>query len=131
MEGFAPGQFLDLSDDQALTRPAYELLAGGLRLVGTSVVDGPSVQKTLSINQIRLPAKATITKGVRMFPAWILATPARPATPMVTVATERWILTTPTGEHHDLTGAQARQLAALTPAGRAVPATDRLPALAF
>jgi hypothetical protein len=129
---FAPGQFLDLSDDEALTRPAYELLASGLRLVGTGVVDGPSAQGTLSIDQIRLPAKVTTkNKGVGMFPAWIVASPARPATPMVAVASERWILTTPSGERHDLTGAQARQLAALTPAAHAVPATDRLAALAF
>jgi hypothetical protein len=129
---FAPGQFLDLSDDQALTRPAFELLAGGLRLVGTGVVDGPSAQRTLTTRQLRLPAKATSPpKGVRMFPAWIVAPPARPATPMVAVATERWIVTSPAGERRDLTGAQARQLATLTTAARAVPATDRLAALTF
>jgi Family of unknown function (DUF6603) len=129
---FAPGQFLDLSDDQALTRPAYELLAGGLRLVGTGVVDGPSAQRPLTISQIRLPAKATTpNKEVRMFPAWIVASPARPATPLIAVATERWIVTTPTGERRDLTGAQARQLATLTTAARAVPETDRLAALTF
>ena len=51
--------------------------------------------------------------------------------PAITVRTESWIVTTPAGEHHDLTGAQARQLATLTTSARAIPATDRLAAFTF
>ena len=129
---FAPGQFIDLTDDQALTRPAYERLTGGLRLAGAGVADGPGAQALLTTTQIRLPADAaTPGKPVIMFPAWILTSAPGPATPAITVRTESWIVTTPAGEHHDLTGAQARQLATLTTSARAIPATDRLAAFTF
>jgi hypothetical protein len=129
---FAPGQFIDLTDDQALTRPAYERLTGGLQLAGAGVADGPGAQATLTTTQIRLPAKATTPgKPVIVFPAWILTSAAGPATPAIAVRTESWIVTTPAGDHHDLTGAQARQLAALTTSARAIPAADRLAAFTF
>jgi hypothetical protein len=129
---FAPGQFTDLTDDQALTRPAYERLTGGLRLAGADVVDGPGAQRTLTTRQIRLPAKATTPpKPVIMFPAWIVGSAAGPGAPAIAVRTESWIVTTPVGERSDLTGAQARQLATLTTSARAIPATDRLAAFTF
>jgi hypothetical protein len=129
---FAPGQFIDLTDDQALTRPAYERLTGGLRLAGAGVADGPGAQALLTTTQIRLPADAaTPGKPVVMFPAWILTSAAGPATPAIAVRTESWIVTTPAGDRSDLTGAQARQLAALTTSSRAIPATDRLAAFTF
>jgi len=129
---FAPGQFTELTDDQALTRPAYELLTSGLRLAGAGAVDGPGTQRTLTTRQIRLPANlATPDKEVIMLPAWILTSAADPATPAVTVTTESWVVTTPAGERSGLTGAQARQLAALTASARAIPATDQLATFAF
>ena len=129
---FAPGQFTDLTDDQALTRPAYERLTGGLRLAGADVVDGPGAQRTLTTRQIRLPAKATTPpKPVITFPAWIVGSAAGPGAPAIAVRTESWIVTTPAGERSDLTGAQARQLATLTTSARAIPATDRLAAFTF
>ena len=78
---FAPGQFLDLTDDQALTRPAYERLTGGLRLAGAGVTDGPGAQTTLTTRQIRLPARPPRhRRPVITFPAWIAHAqpPARP-----------------------------------------------------
>jgi hypothetical protein len=129
---FAPGQFTDLTDDQALTRPGYERLTGGLRLAGAGVADGPGAQATLTIRQIRLPANAIPpNKPVIMFPAWILTSAVGPATPAIAVRTESWIVTTPAGERSDLTGAQARQLATLTTSARAVPAADRLATFTF
>ena len=96
---FAPGQFTDLTDDQALTRPAYELLTSGLRLAGDGTVDGPSAQVTLTTKEILLPAKPTLPdKQVVMFPAWILTSAAGPPARAVTVTTEQWIVTTPAGE---------------------------------
>jgi uncharacterized protein DUF6603 len=129
---FAPGQFLDLSDDQALTRPGYELLGSGLRLAGGgSNSDGPSAQATLTTRQIRLPAAAQVTRPPLAFPGWIL-TSARPAaTPAIAVHVESWLLSTPAGEQTNLTGAQARQLAAASANARAIPESDRLAALSF
>lgn len=127
---FAPGQFLDLTDDQSLTQPGYELLTSGMRLAGPGSVDGPSAQAILSIEQIRLPAPPK--KGpVIMFPVWILTSAPPTATPAIAVSTESWIVTTAEGERSEATGAQARQLASLTFGARAIPATDRLAALSF
>jgi hypothetical protein len=129
---FAPGQFLDLTDDQALTRPGFEQLSGGLRLAGADVVDGPGAQTPLTIKQIRLPARVIAPqKPVIMFPGWVVTSATGPAIPLITVRPERWSVHIPTGDRSDLTGAQARQLAALTPSARAFPATDRLTAFAF
>jgi hypothetical protein len=128
---FAPGLYLDLSDDQALTRPGYERLTGGLQLTGTGSADGPSGQTTLTTRQIRLPASESPPVPVRAFPTWILTSAVPAPTPAVTVAVESWILTTPAGDRTDLTGAQARQLAAHMDDAQAIPATDRLAALAF
>ena len=128
---FAPGQFLDLSDDQALTRPGYELLSSGLRLAGAGSKDGPSAPTTLSTRQIRLPAAPEVHRPPLAFPTWILTTTRAAAAPAIEVEVERWVLSTPAGDQLDLTGAQARQLAALAPGARAVPETDRIAALAF
>ena len=76
---FAPGQFTDLTDDQALTRPAYELLASGLRLAGAGTADGPSAQVTRATKEILLPAKPDLPdKEAIMFPAWILTSATGP-----------------------------------------------------
>ena len=128
---FAPGQFLDLSDDQALTRPAFEQLTSGLRLVGTAQDDGPSAQTTLTTRQIRLPATASTTRPVLPFPVWILTFGAPAATPAIALTTETWIVSTPSGERTGLSGAQARQLASLTAEAHAIPLADRLAALSF
>jgi uncharacterized protein DUF6603 len=128
---FAPGLFLDLTDDEALTQPGYELLGGGLRLAGTGTTDGPAAQTTLTTLQIRLPAAASTTKPVFGLPAWLLTTAVPIAAPAITVTTETWTVATPAGDRTGLTGAQARRLAALAGDAVAVPATDNLAAIAF
>lgn len=128
---FAPGLFLDLSDDEALTQPGYELLGGGLRLSGAGSTDGPGAQTTLTTLQIRLPAAAPTTKPVFGLPAWLLTTAVPAATPAVTVTGESWVVATPAGDRTGLSGAQARRLAALAADAQAVPATDRVAALSF
>jgi hypothetical protein len=127
---FAPGQFINLSDDQALTQPGYELLSSGLRLGDGPDHDGPSAQVTPTVQQIRIPEPPTVATTVP-FPGWLLTgVLARPA-PAVTVTPEPWTLSTPTGRRTGLTGAQARQLAALTPGACAIVSTDTLPAMTF
>ena len=69
---FAPGLFLDLTDDQALTQPGYERLGGGLRLAGAGSTDGPGAQTTLTTLQIRLPAAAS-TDQARLRAACVAA----------------------------------------------------------
>ena len=130
---FAPGQFIDLTDDQALTRPAYERLTGGLQLAGAGVADGPGAHATLTTRQIRLPANATTPgKPVIMFPAWILTSARQPGPPRRSPSGPRaGSSPRPAGERSGLTGAQARQLATLTTSARAIPATDRLAAFTF
>jgi hypothetical protein len=128
---FAPGLFLDFTDDEALTQPGYELLGAGLQLAGTGSTDGPGAQTTLTTQQIRLPAAASTTKPVLGLPAWLLTTAAPAATSAITVTTESWTVTTPAGDRTGLTGAQARRLAALGDDAHAIPATDRLAAIAF
>jgi hypothetical protein len=93
---FAPGQFINLSDDQALTQPGYELLSSGLRLGDGPDHDGPSAQVTPAVQQIRIPEPPTVATTVP-FPGWlrtgVLASPA----PAVTVTPEPWTLSAPTG----------------------------------
>jgi hypothetical protein len=127
---FAPGQFLDLTDDEALTQPGYELLTGGLRLSGTATSDGPAAQATLSVRQIRLPT-ATTTKPILPFPIWVLSTAPPSAPAMIAITIESWVVVGPDGTRQAETGAQARQLAAFTPGATAIPATDTLAAVSF
>jgi hypothetical protein len=126
---FAPGQFLDLTDDQALTRPAFEQLTSGLQLGGTADRDGPSAQTTLTTREIRLPAGTPTPRPPTAFPTWVLVTAAVPAAPVIAITTERWTVTAPTGEQTELTGAQARQLASLAPDAQAIPEMDQIAAM--
>jgi hypothetical protein len=128
---FPPGQFVNLSDDQALTRPAYELLPSGLRLAGGPGTDGPAAQTTLQINEIRLPTRAVRPTRADAFPTWLMSGPARKAAPLIAVTTEAWTVAGPGGVLDGLPGAQARRLADLTTTTQAVPSTDQLSAFAF
>ncbi len=128
---FAPGQFVHLSDDQALNRPAYELLPSGLRLAGGPGTDGPAAQATLEITEIRLPTRAVRPTRVTAFPTWLVSGPPRKAAPLVVVTTEAWTVAGPGGVVNGLSGAQARRLADLTTTAQAVPSTDQLPEFTF
>jgi len=127
---FAPGQFINLSDDQALTQPGYELLSSGLRLGDGPDQDGPSAQVTPTVQQIRIPEPPTVATTVP-FPGWLLTGVLASPAPAVTVTPESWTLSAPTGQRTGLAGAQARQLAALTPGACAIVSTDTLPAMTF
>jgi hypothetical protein len=128
---FAPGQFVDLTDDQALTRPAYERLTSGVQVAGTGYTDGPSALRVLQIREIRLPAAAEHQRPFPAFPAWLVGGSVHVAEPVISVTTEAWTLTASGSDQSGLTGAQARRLADLASDGLAVPATDRLAAFAF
>lgn len=131
VDWFAPGQFVDLTDDQALTRPAYERLASGIRLTGTATMTGPSALKTQTIREIRLPARAERERDVLAFPPWLVGVLQPVTAPVISVTSESWTLSTPAGGQQSLTGAQARRLADLSGDGFAVLATDQLAAFAF
>jgi hypothetical protein len=142
LDWFAPGSFADLTDDQALTRRAFERLPGGLRIGTGAAMDGPSQQQTLSIKQIRLPAKAKTIRTPDLFPAWVVGAvltgsgSAGPIVPAISVTEERWTVTnTTTGEMTTgLSSAQAHQLASLAPRAAMRVATadvDRLANVVF
>jgi hypothetical protein len=144
VDWFAPGAFTDLTDDQALTRRGFERLDGGLRFGGPNDTNGPPATASLTINQIRLPAKARSNPTPHMFPAWLMAATANatnpnpkaaPPTPTVAVTQETWTATnTTTGQTiTGLTSTQAHQIATLTTTARhiATPTPDRLTTFAF
>jgi hypothetical protein len=128
---FAPGQFVDLTDDQALTRPAYERLTSGVHVAGTAYADGPSAVRVLQIREIRLPAGAEHQRPFPAFPPWLVGGAVSVSQPVISVTTEAWTLAASGGDQPGLTGAQARRLADLTGDGHAIPATDHLAAFAF
>jgi hypothetical protein len=130
---FAPGQFTDLTDDQALTRPSYERLTSGVQLGGQGVVDGPTAVIAVTILEIRPPVAPSPGRPAVAFPAWLLTTGgnAGPDAPAITVRTESWTVTAGTTRTSGLTGAAARHLAAHLPDATATPAVDRLPAFSF
>jgi hypothetical protein len=128
---FAPGAFLDLTNDESLNAPGYELLSSGLQLAASGTLDGPSAQTTPVTRQIRLPAGATTTNPTPGLPSWLLVTTTRAASAAIGVTSEKWIVTDPRGDTVGLTGAQARRLAAASSAGRAIPTTDRIPGFGF
>ena len=125
LDWFAPGSFANLTNDQALTRRAFERLPGGLRIGAGAAADGPSQQRTLTIKQIRLPAKVRTVRTPEAFPAWVVGAATtgggsgRPVVPAISVSNERWSVTdTVTGEiSAGLSSAQAHQLASLATSG--------------
>jgi hypothetical protein len=144
LDWFAPGSFAELSTSQALTRRAFERLPGGLRIGGGSAADGPSQQQTLTIKQIRLPAKARSVRTPEAFPSWILKAAAastgrpqsRPIVPAVSVSAERWSVADPVSGAitTGLTAAQAHHLASLADRARGRVASadvDRLADVVF
>ena len=50
---FAPGQFITLSQSEALNRPAFESLPAGLVSAGGKAIDGPKVSNTTSCIEFR------------------------------------------------------------------------------
>jgi hypothetical protein len=121
LDWFAPGSFADLTDDQALTQRAFERLAGGLRFGAGAAADGPAQQRTLTIKQIRLPAKTQIIRTPTAFPVWVVGAGSASSTgqvaPAISVAEERWNVTDVVSGAVaiGLSSAQAHQLSKLAP----------------
>ena len=126
-EWFAPGQFADLSDAEALTRPAYDRLAGGLAISASAGDDGPSVTRPVTVRQLRIP-QPPVSKPGHAFPPWLVGGAAVAVQPLVAVGTENWTVRTAAGELAGLSPAQARHLADAVPAALAFPTTDRVTA---
>lgn len=140
LEWFAPGSFAELSAADALDRPAFERLSGGLRFGAPGVDDGPDATLQVTVRQIRLPASSRNVRG-SSFPAWLTeATLGRlgfgadiAVTPALAVHQEPWTVVDDAGEMvtGDVSAAQAHQLAALGRIGVATAAADRIAAFAF
>jgi hypothetical protein len=134
LDWFAPGSFAELTDAEALNRRAFERLAGGARFGEPGTDDGPGRQRAVIVREIRLPARATRTRGALAFPAWLTqATQARlgadvpiPVTPALTVHEETWTVSDLSGAAvlTGLSHSQASQLAALRPQTVATAAED-------
>jgi hypothetical protein len=136
---FAPGSFAELSDADALNRPAFERLVGGARIGATGLADGPAATHVVTVREIRLPAPERRLDALTL-PLWLLQAVAvrtgggdpEPVVPRVRVAGVPWQVRdggalVATG----LSQAQAHQLAAAGGAGVAVPAGDLVADLAF
>jgi hypothetical protein len=118
LDWFAPGSFADLTDDQALNRPAFERLTGGLRFGGSATLKGPEQARTLTIRQIRLPARVRTLHPVVAFPAFVVergqsGRPPRRPGKAIAVGEENWSVVAPGTETlMGLSAAQAHQLVA-------------------
>jgi hypothetical protein len=141
LDWFAPGSFADLTDAEALNRRAFERLAGGARFGEPGTDDGPARQRAVTVNEIRLPARAGKTRTAVAFPAWLTsATQARlgadvsgPVTPVLTVREESWTLSDTSGAAvlTGLSHSQASQLAAFRPDAVATAAPDLVGSMGF
>lgn len=137
-EWFAPGSFTELTDADALNRPAFSRLQAGARLGLGGTHDGPSKDKSVTVRQIRLPLPA-VELTAEALPAWLQrATAGRLGSterdvvmPAIAVHDEEWSLHAGGGITTGLSQPQAHQLARLGAAGTAVAAVDTLAALAF
>ena len=85
-DAFAAGQFIDLTDDQALSRPSFEQMRAGLGAGGSAVDSGNATAVATTYKTVMVDGAATTTR-----PRWMLAldhadavlrpaapTPARP-----------------------------------------------------
>lgn len=138
---FAPGGFADLSESEALNRPPFERLHGGVRLGVSGVADGRPAVHAITVDQIRLPQPPSPGFDLTL-PAWLLRAAdgrvgiLQPAAIAGAVAVDNVTWTV-----HDaaagvladgVSQSQAHQLARNAPAAAAaVAATDQVPTLAF
>jgi hypothetical protein len=132
-EWFSPGSFAALDDAEALNRPAFERLAGGLRIGAGGTGGSSAVTHQVTVVEFRLPDEPSATSAAVAAPAWLLrAADARagigggdrPA-PAVAVAAEPWQVRDEDGQvlAAGTSQAQAHQLArARLRAGRAATA---------
>ena len=132
---FAPGAFTTLTDADALARPAFERLSGGVRIGLPGTDDGPTRTLTVTVKQIRVPAPPVVAGG-GSFPGWFVVAGAvrtgaivtASVQPVVTVSTETWQVVGPAGAvlEQSVSQAQAHQIARAsgTAVATAIPAAD-------
>jgi hypothetical protein len=120
---FAPGQFADLSDAEALTRPAYDRLASGLAVGVGAGDDGPAVTRPVTVRQLRIP-QPPVTRPGHAFPPWLVGGGLVEVAPLVAVGAEDWTVRTDAGAVAGLSPAQARHLADAETTALAFPTTD-------
>jgi hypothetical protein len=138
---FAPGAFTALADADALARPAFDRMAGGVRVGLPGSDDGPTRTIAVTVKQIRIPAPPVLVGNTGIFPGWfVLAGAARlgtptavPVTPILTLTEESWQVRGAGGAvlQDGLTQTQAHQLATTVADLAAVPAADLVDAFAF
>lgn len=137
---FAPGSFAELSDSDALNRPALERLHCGVELAAAGDVASTAVTVTVTVEQYRAERPDPVPVPGEARPEWLhaaldrregVADPA-PEPPAVTVEDESWVVSEPSGvpAAAGLSQAQAHQLAKATGAV-ATAAGDRVPVFAF
>jgi hypothetical protein len=118
-EWFAPGSFADLSHSEALNRPAFEQLPGGLRLGAATNESSSAVEHEVQVLEIRMDTPP-VHRPAFNSPAWLLRAADervglgngnRPA-PLLTVSAEPWLVRGADGAVLAQTGsaAQAHQL---------------------
>ena len=127
---FAPGQFLDLSDDEKLTRPTYQRFGGGLRWGESAPIDGASAQVPVTVREIRLPASRR-ELVLEAFPLWLVGGVLEPIAPAVTVRPETWSVVTSSGVTSGLSITAARAMVAREPGATAVAGEGAMSAVVF
>lgn len=139
-DDFAPGTFSNLTDAEALNRPAFDRLVAGGQF-GTNAPAGPAPQAvSIQVQQFRLPEPAPrLLNGVTLA-AWVLAGAGHradrdyqvDARARVTVVEQRWQVRGAGALRRDrLSAAEAHAYADIEPGTVAVAATDVLPAPAW
>ena len=69
---FAPGSFTELSDADAVNRPAFARFAGGLRLGVAGATSSESVAHQVTVNEFRLPASEPAIADAVLPLDWVL-----------------------------------------------------------
>jgi hypothetical protein len=103
---FAPGQFLELSDAEALNLPAFQRLQSGLRLGFDERSSSVTRVHTVTTETIRLPQRVPVSLVAVRFPAGILeAVLARGAEPAAQSAPAQVTISQPAYSVYDSAGA--------------------------
>jgi hypothetical protein len=122
---FAPGGFAALSDAEALNRPAFERLPGGIRLGAGAAGGSSALTHVVTVEEYLLPEEQPASVAAFAAPAWLLRAADlraglgggdRPA-PAVTLASEPWQVRDGDGQVVATTSSQA-QAHQLVRAGR-------------
>jgi hypothetical protein len=140
---YAPGSYTIQADAQLLNQRAFLRLNGGVQIGLDGVESGHAVTHVVTVEQIRIPQVQPLSLAfIMVMPAWLQrAARARAGhvekdavTPAVGILNEAWSVLAADGSvlADAVSEAQAHQLAVHGGvAAAAVPATDRVPAMAI